>query len=459
MKSIVEKRESVIMWAAVGLIIISYLLTALLFRYIDTVSFTAWSVGFWDCLFEGKLNEFYSYTVLNLRGAEQGVVEGSWLTFFPWILWNFPVYLTHTSPANMQVDSMTCVLWAKLFLLLCVFGIAFYAYKIVLFVSKGDQKSAFIAAILASGGGELLNCVAYVGQDEIVYLLCLMIAIYCVLKGKRRVFLFWGMVAVTICPIMLLPFIAIVLYFEKNILKDIFYVGVAGVPSVLFEVVYRNDEMYQAVKDTNTIGVLNQMMNGELLSTTFGAVSIAGVALVILFFICYIRNSEQEETENILYYIAIVFFIICFLMPQNMFYRFCLYVPFWSIMLVLKGSNRNMRIFLFTLISYLRVFIVLGYNGYQNMNAKYLMPQILLNLKSRIRIRSIIEMIDDLKYYDTFLMLIRPILLGAAAIILFDCCLGIRKKIDFKLPYQVSMLVYAGCGILLLGAFGIGVFH
>ena len=68
-------------------------------------------------------------------------------------------------------------------------------------------------------------------------------------------------------------------------------------------------------------------------------------------------------------------------------------------------------------------------------------------------------MIDDLKYYDTFLMLIRPILLGAAAIILFDCCLGIRKKIDFKLPYQVSMLLYAGCGILLLGAFGIGVFH
>lgn len=293
-KSFNDKRKITGVQFMIGVIAVSYVLTTVIFRYVDTISFTAWSVSFWDCLFEGKLNEFYSYTVLNIRGAAHGRVGGSWLTFFPWILWNFPIYLTHSSNMSLHVDSMACILWAKLFLLLCVLGIAFYAYKIVFLITKGNIHSAFTAAILAAGGGELINCVGYTGQDEVVYLLCLMIALYYMLKGRRYIFLLWGTIAVTICPIIILPFISIVLYYEKNVLKDIFFIGTTCIPSVVFEIIYRNDEIYQAAKQINTVDVFNQMMNGELFSTTVGTVSVAGTALVILLLCTYAGTGKHR---------------------------------------------------------------------------------------------------------------------------------------------------------------------
>ncbi len=115
-----------------------------------------------------------------------------------------------------------------------------------------------------------------------------------------------------------------------------------------------------------------------------------------------------------------------------------------------------MHIFLFTLISYMRVFLILGFNGRQNMNAKYLRSEILAGLDGHIRIISIIEMI---KYYHKVLILIKPILLGAAIIILFNCRYNKVRQADLKIPYQISMIIYASCGILLLGVFGIGIFQ
>ena len=59
MKSFNDKRKITGVQFMIGVIAVSYVLTTVIFRYVDTISFTAWSVSFWDCLFEGKLNEFY----------------------------------------------------------------------------------------------------------------------------------------------------------------------------------------------------------------------------------------------------------------------------------------------------------------------------------------------------------------------------------------------------------------
>ena len=64
-------------------LIILYLVISVLFRYEDTVSYTVWSVNFWDLLFQGRLGDYYSYSHENLRQAPHGLFCGSYLTVFP----------------------------------------------------------------------------------------------------------------------------------------------------------------------------------------------------------------------------------------------------------------------------------------------------------------------------------------------------------------------------------------
>lgn len=80
---------------SIVILIVLYLVISVLFRYEDTVSYTVWSVNFWDLLFQGRLGEYYTYSYENLRQAPHGLFCGSYLTVFPWILWNFPLWLTH----------------------------------------------------------------------------------------------------------------------------------------------------------------------------------------------------------------------------------------------------------------------------------------------------------------------------------------------------------------------------
>lgn len=445
-------------WVIISLCLIAlaYTVTSLLFRYEDIVSYTTWSVDFWDLFFEGRIDEFYEYTQLNIRGAAHSVFSGSWLTIFPWLIWNLPLYLTHPISSMPHVDSMACILWSKLFLVLCVIGVGIYVYKIVLLITK-DKENSLFAAILASGGGELLNCVAYAGQDEVVYLLFFLIAVYELLRNKKKWFLLWSCLSVTVCPIMLIPFLAVLLFYEKKLLKIIGSVIFVCIPTVLFELAYMGDKVYQAVKGINTSAVFGKMLEGDMIDTAVGVTSVSGIALVILFYICYASKFDDgaEKNEYALWQLSGAFFIICFLMPPNTFYRFCLYIPFWAITMALERKNRNMNMFLLTVISYIRLFIALGYSADYNMNSRYLMPEIigLHNIPQRYVAETISQ-----SGYDTIYLIIRPVLFAAAIILLMNTHPKKTKEVNFEIPYQISLLAYSGLWIVVLAAFAVCVF-
>lgn len=65
-----------------GLAVVTILTTFLAlitFEYWDLDSMTAWTMNFWDLFFEGRLNEFYEYTALNVHGAQHYNCEGNFL--------------------------------------------------------------------------------------------------------------------------------------------------------------------------------------------------------------------------------------------------------------------------------------------------------------------------------------------------------------------------------------------
>lgn len=445
------------------ILIVSYFVISCLFRYEDTASFTVWSVNFWDLLFEGRLGEFYSYSMDNLRQAPHGVFCGSYLTIFPWILWNFPLYLTHL-PAGTPVDSFLCVIWSKILLLICVAGAAFYAYKIVKNVIKGDEEQAWLAAVLAIGGYEIVNSTAYAGQDEIIYLACMMAAIYYLLIGKKKAFWACSCMAVTICPIMLVPFLSAYMIYEKNIFKILGGTVLLLGPSVLFEIIYRNDTLYQQTKGANTVFIFQSMMNGDLIGTALGTVSMVGMAIILLFFVCYITNKEEEDrTFFLIYMIAVSFFVLCFMAPFNVFYRFGIYAPFWAVWLVIYKDRLHMNLFLLMILSYGRAFLSLGYTLNpniiltQNWNSKFLMPEILAGLEGKIQMRATAEMASNIlgDIYFSALNMIRTVVFAAAVILLIINWKEWKMKVHINMPYKISAIIYVCSSAFFLLAFAV----
>lgn len=448
-------------------LIVSYLTIAFLFSYEDIVSYTTWSVNFWDLLFQGKLGEFYVYAQENLRQAPFEGFCGSYLTIFPWILWNFPLYLTHPFPEKITVDSMPCILWSKLLLVVCIVGIGVFAYKIVKDIFNLAEEQAWIAVLLSVGGYEIIDSTVYAGQDEVIYIFLFLASLYLLLRGSTKGFLIGTCLSVTVCPIMLIPFLTVFLICEKNIFKLLLGTIFTLTPSLLFEIAYSNDEIYQRTKEINTSGVFECMMNGDLVGTALGNISLVGVALVILFFICYVTEKKEKEEENIflIYAISISFFIICFMAPFNVFYRFGIYAPFWAVLVVLKKNRLNMNVFLMMIISYGRAFCSFGYSPNpeliltQNWNSKFFMPEILSRLDGKIKLRATSEMISSTlgdKYFMALFMA-RTVIFAGALILLVINRSKEESEFHISVPYRLSMFAYMCSSIIVLLAFGVGI--
>ena len=103
-------------------------------------------------------------------------------------------------------------------------------------------------------------------------------------------------------------------------------------------------------------------------------VSVCGVLLCVIFFICY--GTEQEENEaykqKVIYLCAVIFGAISFLM-SNRFYRLFLYVPYLVLLIMISAQDLRMNLLLFTLVTYGRAYYSLRAEYPQNMNTAYLM--------------------------------------------------------------------------------------
>lgn len=452
---------------SIVILIVLYLVISVLFRYEDTVSYTVWSVNFWDLLFQGRLGEYYTYSYENLRQAPHGLFCGSYLTVFPWILWNFPLWLTHPLSKNVRVDSIVCIFYSKLLLLLCVMGTAFYVYRIVKVVFRKNEEKAWLASILSVGGYEIVNSTAYAGQDEVVYLFFIVAAVYFLLVGKKRMWILFSCMSVTVCPIMLIPFLTAYLIYEKNIFKLLSGTGKILIPSILFELAYHNDEIYQDSKGVNSTSIFEGMMNGDLIGTALGTVSMVGVSIILLFFVCYIIHKEgQDKNVLLIYMLAVSFFVICFMSPLNVFYRFGIYSPFWAVLIVLYEDRLNINFFLMSIVSYGRAFVSLGYslspdpfmtqnwNLTQNWNPQFLASEIKTRFVG-IQMQALSEMVADIlgSQYYTALFIARTVVFAGAIILLIINWTRWNREIQFQVPYRMSMMIYVCSGAFFFMAF------
>lgn len=346
------------------------------FEYEDADSLAAWSLNFWDLFFQGKLSEFYEYSALNVHGAAHTNCGGNYLWLLPLCIWNFPLWIVHSVSGIASIENFYSICWSKLFLVLMQIITAYVCGKICNMITS-DKKKVFLTVLLIMASPEILVSIGYAGQDEIVYVCLFVTALYCFLKGYWKRCYAMLICCVTFCPIMLIPVLALLLLKEKRIYRLLIYIVGTVLPLLLFELCYGGSSVYQTVKHTNDfVDMLYRMLAGLKMDTMLGTFSIAGIILCILFFYCYMEeipeNGEQKYYQKLIFLFSILFVMISFFMVDD-FYRMFLYVPFLILMIMTSGQELENNLFLFTVLTYGRMFQVCRGSYPKSMNTCYVM--------------------------------------------------------------------------------------
>lgn len=445
--------------------ILTSILMLISFEYIDVDSITAWSLNFWDLLFRGKLNEFYQYAAENLRGADYPNCSGNYLWLLPVCIWNFPLWVVHQICGIMSVHYFFSLCWTKLFWLFAQIVTALTCRKICLMLlGNGNQEAentGILAFLLVMASPELMMSVGYAGQDEIIYICLFMLAFYEYLCEKWWKCYLLMVGCVSLCPIMLLPCIALFLLKEKNIIKLLGLTVGTMVPTVLFEFLYRNDVIYQVVKQRHDFGnlIIDFFSEYRIMPGT-NELSYSLIALLVLYFVCYTTPKQGEEDQRkAVFMMALAFFITCFLMKQD-WYRMFLWVPFFVILILASQQNRNMNLFIFTALTYSRAFQMCYASWTYDyvLSTKYAMPW-LKRLCSRENDTCIWDYLSSFFVEGNYLP-IRLVELAVPNIVMVTSLLLLvmnhtkfKKQYDIMIPYKVSVIAYVCCMPLFVAAF------
>ncbi len=437
--SIMRKNKRII-WIGLGAIVLSHFFIAVLFKYVDTVVINTWCYNFWNALFTGNIGDYYNYCF------EKGVVVDSiWVSFFPWILWTLPMYIINRHTGD--VSGLECVLYSKFFLYICLVITCIFIYKIIVSFKEADSQDALISVLMIAGSLEIIDSVGYAGQDEIVYLMWYVIGLYCCVKNRHLLSLLFYTFTVTACPILIVPILCQLMVFQKNILKVFIYAAIMMMPLGIFEFLYRNDELYHSLKQHNTLGIFQEMMNTGTVSTSIGKVSIAFTIIVIVAILAYIFNGKPEEkNRKTIIYGSIVFFCLTAISSTS-FYRFCIYLPIFAILLGISKSSFDFKVFLISFVSVLRFIysLAMGYNFEYRFASELslrLFGQKLVN-------HGDLCIIDRFSIpFDSALYMIRPMIMGMTIFFLYLCCKD--KEVTFPINHKYTTLVYSFSGLLLV---------
>lgn len=353
---------------------IAYTFSTLLFvsvilscYYIDLNSLTIWSVNVWDTIYETKnpLN-YYAYSAQNLYGLSHAMVGSDFFIYLPWAIWNLPIWILQRFFGLTILEHKLLLLYSKGFLLLLLFFSCTVIKKIANSLTDNtvDISKSFV---LYSSSFFVLTGIAYVGQNDILVVLAMLLSIYNLIEKNTAKFVLWAALSIALKPFFIFSYIALILLKEKKTTQIALYF-LAGISLYLLQKVpFLFAPMY---KESISYGPSGNVL-GLLLEASFDispvGISVFVLSLLFVYVMAYLDNTRFDIKEKAVYYCTLPF--ICFFAFTSFeSYRpIYLFTLFYLLMLV-KSQYRRINLWLETistgcLIFYYMVSDLLFYNG------------------------------------------------------------------------------------------------
>ncbi len=324
---------------------IIFIVALVLFYYMDLQSLTVWTLNVWDTLAEhGNIRAFYEYSAMNLYGLTHAMVGSDILIYIPWAVWNLPIWLIQRFAGLAAVEHFWMMLYSKLFLVAIFVLVLFLARKIanLLTSEKEDiQRMLFLSATSFF----TITSLAYVGQNDVMVIAPFLMGIYELLKGNKKRFVLWAALSIAFKPFFVFSYVAIILFIEKNLLKDIAYIIGGFSIYVLQKVIFIGAPAYnQSMTYGPTGGALDLMLQAQLDIPPAG-LSLFFLGMGIIWLMAYFCTSDFS---NYVIYFATAPMIIFFLFTRYESYRPFYLVPLMFLLMMLKPTYNRINILLET---------------------------------------------------------------------------------------------------------------
>ena len=342
------------------------------FNYSDGELTRTWSMQLLDCIFGKTDMEFYRYSkeCMPLSACDKTIPM-----MLPISIWNLPVWVISTITGKAYLaESFGSIIWMKIGYLLSTFYIAVECSRIVKRVNPEADHLLIYPLII--GSFDIMNSTMYACQDEILYILMLVITLRILLEGKTKLFLLFATITVSLNPEMLIPVFLMILLTEKRIFFTLGYTILTYIPSAIFSLLYRSNEVYSQF---NWIDRASDLMKGLFttdigLAQKDGNVSLFIVGLCLLAFFSY-TNRDKDKDIDIIWTVCAAMTGITLLSSgsfMNFFYRSFLYVPFFVIIALISKKNQYTNLILYVLYSWSRGLLDILNCKIQNFSSPYL---------------------------------------------------------------------------------------
>ncbi len=309
------------------------LLACAVFRYIDGLSFTAWSLEIYDSLFRGGFPGFNELMAQNLWNAPHGTLFDHEITCAIWGIWNLPLLIIHYIFDTDFVISAPMYIWSKMFLVILVVATGYVCYKIVKHIC-GDKNQGIIACLLIWGSvTTVVISVGYSAQDEIIYIFLLLLGLYDIIVGKKNRSLIWMSLCCVINPVMILFVALIYISLIEKLVEIIWRIAVVCLVLIIrmsaLPMAFDNSRYFDWYFERTVIAAGNSGIS----------LFVVIIAFVYLSQFFIKRKDEDERIKYLCYSLAVISLAMCTLCWLH-FYRFFTCVPFMTISLLITKNKK-----------------------------------------------------------------------------------------------------------------------
>lgn len=409
-----------------------------IFKYMDAMSITAWSLEASDALFRGGFGGWGDIMAQNVWKAPHGAAISAYILPFDWLLslWNLPVLLIHYIFGTDPIVTMPILVWSKLFFNICLIVSGLVCYKIVILITENKNR-AMIAAFLLWGSSTMMISIGYAGQNEIPSIASVLFALYFVIKGKKNVALVFMALAAYSSPfLMIFGFIIIISTSDKIleiVLRTCILLFVTAISVVTISSSSQGDNYFEWFFGRSVFRIGNI------------SISLFAVPLAVIVFIQFFIKHHDINIRNkyMLYALSIAFCAMCTFSWLH-FYRFMICIPFLILTVMTTDNAEKMKSALFGLCLYefLKAFIAgLDVNCY---SMRYVPDFFKNHLGLDIGCRKSLYEIIALMFPNITNM---PNIIGGFAFacsiwVLYVCHPSFKKEVNCRIPLRLSTIIW-----------------
>lgn len=310
----------------------------LTYKYWDGKSLTVWSTALLDCIYDGRLYDFYDIVHLNqnIYGSMHEYCGYNYLILVPWAIWNIPIWILQRFSGLWVVEHTLMMVWSQMFLVFMLGVTVLYSRKIMDYFGVDHYTKAWSSYLIVTCPFTFLG-IFVSGQSDIIVIAVAVIAIYYLLQEKRAIFLLLMAYSISAKPFFIFALIAVILLVEKNVIKIVLQLGISVMPMMLFDHIYKNAPLYQESISAGTSNSIIEKTIANCIAATGGTASLVIMGLVAIYFVAYCIRYDRNNVEKKHYviYMMVAPMAVYFAFAHYEFYRRIYLIPFLIILMAI----------------------------------------------------------------------------------------------------------------------------